>query len=363
MAEVCFMARTTTKQQVLDSVNKLTLQTNEHSQYAHNAILLLQKDIQHVLISQFNPSDPDKSMKELLNGSNDLLMLVKSTDAMTAGSVIKGAKKRADKLTAMTSKTILLSIIAQTEAQEEAKWLNAINQLVIGAKEGVVEAITKLVGSNVTDAILRTANDSNHKSINEFTLYEVMKVAIDGANQPSTNKELDQLIEVINHNFDFCKKVRVNMELLQLNAAWMALYGIIIGIPQRTLMLLVYIETATKSNYGCKFCSAMHTICKKHTYNHVHNAALLQIIFKELAGAHGVQVLKDAPAPGTGTVHSVAKLVSYLQAMMEEDTDSAYTQLAYGVNSNSDSSEEECKLRGCDCKKFQHYKLCSRCRK
>jgi hypothetical protein len=41
--------------------------------------------------------------------------------------------------------------------------------LVIGAKEGVVEAITKLVGSNVTNAILQMANGSDHKSINNFT--------------------------------------------------------------------------------------------------------------------------------------------------------------------------------------------------
>jgi hypothetical protein len=46
----------------------------------------------------------------------------------------------------------------------------------------VVVAITKLVGSNVTDAILRTANGSDHKSINNFALFEVMKLAINGAN-------------------------------------------------------------------------------------------------------------------------------------------------------------------------------------
>jgi hypothetical protein len=46
----------------------------------------------------------------------------------------------------------------------------------------VVKAITKLVGSNVTNAILQTANDSNHKSIDNFTLFEVMKSAINGAN-------------------------------------------------------------------------------------------------------------------------------------------------------------------------------------
>jgi hypothetical protein len=45
----------------------------------------------------------------------------------------------------------------------------------------------------------------------------------------------------------------------------------------------------------------MQAIRKKYTYNHVHNATLLQDIMKELAGADGVRKLKDTPAPGTGT--------------------------------------------------------------
>jgi hypothetical protein len=81
----------------------------------------------------------------------------------------------------------------------------------------------------------------------------VMKVAIDGADGPSTNDVLEQLLEVINHTFDFCKKVSVNIELMQSNAARMAMYGIVIGIPQLTLTLLANIKTAPKSNYGRKF--------------------------------------------------------------------------------------------------------------
>ncbi len=131
--------------------------------------------------------------------------------------------------------------------------MNIINQSVISAKEGVVEAVSKLVGSDITDAILRTANGSNHKSINDFMLYNVMKVAINGAAQPSTNDVLEQLLEVINHTFDFCKKVSVNMELMRLNTARMATYGIVIGIPQLMLTLLANIKTATKSNYGREF--------------------------------------------------------------------------------------------------------------
>jgi hypothetical protein len=129
------------------------------------------------------------------------------------------------------------------------------------APKKVFEAITKLVGSDVTNAILRTADGSDHKSIDDFTLSEVMKSAIDSADRPSTNNVLDQLLKVINHNFDFRKKVSVNMELMQLNAARVATYGIVIGIPQLMLTLLANIKTATKSNYGREFCLAMHAIC------------------------------------------------------------------------------------------------------
>jgi hypothetical protein len=120
MAKACYMARATTKQQVLNGVNKLTLKMNENSQYTHNAILLLQNGIRRVLISQFNPSDPSKGTEKLLDNRDNLLTLVKSTDTITACSVIKAAKKRADELTTTTGKTILPSITARAEAQEEA---------------------------------------------------------------------------------------------------------------------------------------------------------------------------------------------------------------------------------------------------
>jgi hypothetical protein len=110
MAEACYTARATAKQQVLNSVNKLTLQTNEHGQYTHDAILLLQKGIWHVLISQFNPSNLGKGMEKLLDDGSDLLALVKSTDAITVSYVVKEAKNRADKLTASTGKTVLPQI-------------------------------------------------------------------------------------------------------------------------------------------------------------------------------------------------------------------------------------------------------------
>ena len=55
----------------------------------------------------------------------------------------------------------------------------------------------------------------------------------------------------------------------------------------------------------------------------------------ELAGVDGMHKLKDAPAPGTGTAHSVADLVSYLSAMMDANTDTDYLESAYAATSNS----------------------------
>jgi hypothetical protein len=134
----------------------------------------------------------------------------------------------------------------------------------------------------------------------------------------------------------------------------MATYDIVIVIPQLMLTLLANIKIATKSNYGHEFFLAMHAIRKKYTYNHVHDATLLQFILKELAGA--VRVLKDALTLGTGTTNLVAESVSYLQAMMDEDTDSAYTKSAYNISSDSNSSKEECKPHARKCKKSQHSK-------
>jgi hypothetical protein len=99
----------------------------------------------------------------------------------------------------------------------------------------------------------------------------------------------------------------------------------------------------------------MQAICKKYTYNHVHDATLLQDIMKELTGADGVRKLKDAPAPGTGTAHSVADSVSYLQAMMDIDMDTNYSESAYAATSDSNSSKETCKPRGGDCKSKSHH--------
>jgi hypothetical protein len=87
----------------------------------HDAILLLQKGIWRILQSQFNPSNPGKGMEKLLDTGDNQLTLVKSTNAITAGSMIKKVKQNAKVLLILTGKTILPIITTQAKAQEEAK--------------------------------------------------------------------------------------------------------------------------------------------------------------------------------------------------------------------------------------------------
>ncbi len=65
------------------------------------------------------------------------------------------------------------------------------------------------------------------------------------------------------------------MELMQSNAAGMARYSNVIGIPQLRLTLLANIETATKSDYSHNFCSAMHVICNDVLLNQLKQAGIV----------------------------------------------------------------------------------------
>jgi enhancing lycopene biosynthesis protein 2 len=142
-------------------------------------------------------------MEKLLEDGSNLLTNVKSTDAIMVSSVLRAAKNKADAALKAASTTIAPTITSQSEAQDEADCLNMINQSVIGKKEGVVEAVTKLVGRDITNAVLQTADGSNHKSIDNFTLFAVMAAAINGADCLSTTNMLEQILEVIDHTFDF----------------------------------------------------------------------------------------------------------------------------------------------------------------
>jgi hypothetical protein len=171
--------------------------------------------------------------------------------------VINMFKKEAKAESTTTGTTVHPKITSRTDAQEEAEWLNTNNQALIGAKEGIVKALTTFVGNNITDTILCQA-DGDFKGLDKYTLLELLKASVDRADRTPATDILNQLLAVFNYAFDMCKKISMNMERLEALVVRMSTYGIDIGTVQIALVLIANIELAAKEDYGHNFHSALH---------------------------------------------------------------------------------------------------------
>ena len=70
-----------------------------------------------------------------------------------------------------TGTIAVTELTLRANAQYKANQRNIINQALIGAKEGVVEALTTLMGTDITNSVLLRAN-REYKGLGEYTLHE-----------------------------------------------------------------------------------------------------------------------------------------------------------------------------------------------
>jgi hypothetical protein len=216
MTDACFTTRATTHDHIKAVITKLTLPHNSSNQYTHDAITTFFIGICRVLKSMYNPGDPSNGMEKLLTSSTatppSLLSCIRLTDTATITSVLDESCAIADALSA-TQLPVLPTITVHAGAEDEADRINQIKQSVIGAKESATEVITDKVGSDITDAVLRTADGTDYQSIDDYELCELVTAAIQGANPPNTGDVLKQLAAILAFHFNFQKKVITNIEL------------------------------------------------------------------------------------------------------------------------------------------------------
>ena len=56
----------------------------------------------------------------------------------------------------------------------------------IGAKEGVAVGVNKVVGTDITDSNLRTTNGQDFKTVDDYTMQDLMRAVIEGVELPAT---------------------------------------------------------------------------------------------------------------------------------------------------------------------------------
>jgi hypothetical protein len=307
-------------------------------QYNHEDAMRFLAGIQRILCKTYNPGDPRNGIDKLCVMAN-VIARIQSTSVTTTKSVLDDARCIA--AAASTGGTIVPPAIdSRPDAQGKADWLNLINQAVIRAKEGTAKAITVKVGTDVTDAVLKNADGSDFKSIDDWQLKDVLAAIVQGADHPNTANVLNQLLSLIHFSFDFCKNVNANMELLCAKAGRMVSYGVTIDETQLALVLVANINVATSEVWGREFRPALQTIHRHCAYNYICDATSISDILHELADANGVRKLTNVLAP-VGTAHAVAEKVSLLSQLLQQHnraSDANTTEYASAAQLDSDSS-------------------------
>ena len=334
-----FTARATTKDLVYAAIGKLSLPRSANEQYNHSDILNFILGCKRKLTETFNPGSKD-GMTALLRSSTDAInpstiSTIKSTDAATWVSVLLDAKEEADKLST-TTKPVAPTITERSEATDEADLINRGNQAVIRAKEGFTEAFTEKVGAAITDTVLRSANGTDYKSIDDYEFVELVNAAIQGADRPPTSDILTKLTAIISFVFDFRKKCAANVELLRAKAALLLTYGIVIDDSQLMLIIMANIEEAIRHDYGREFRQTIHDHRREHAYDKKHTATTTNKLLTELAAADAVRRLRDAPAPNhLGTANAVQEnyqqSLTRLQQLMNDTADDEASRNSYGT--------------------------------
>jgi hypothetical protein len=189
MADAVFTARAATPDLVKESIKKLSLPKNSNNQYNHDGATNFRTSCLRVLKGTYNPTDPSCGMSGLASKMSKLSKITTTTIA-TVKSILDDTKAVARAESAATGTTIAPSMTEQSDAQEEADRINLLNQAVIGAKEGFVKAVTNKVGTDITDSVLKTADGSDYKEVDDYQLEDLLDAVLQGADCPSMTEVL-----------------------------------------------------------------------------------------------------------------------------------------------------------------------------
>lgn len=341
MSEACYTAKATLRTATKDLVSGLALQRNNNGQYQHDAIMLFKTGIERKLAEIYNPLVPGEGMKQLLIQTPNLLNSIKSTDNKTPDELLRSAKNQAALLSTSSGQPIEPTIKTRAEAIDEADRINYAYQATIGTKMGVADAITEKVGKDITDPILRTADGTDYKSVDDWSLHELMEAAIAGAINPNYGDILSHFNTLIHFKFDFRKTITTNMEQLRAAATRVNVYDALHTEAHMALQVLANIEEAVQHGWGREFRTPLHTIRQKYRYNHKHTAASLTAILTLLSAVDAVRNLSDAPPPNQSNdvANSITEATNILSQIMQESMD--FEEVANAALSDSESSGDK----------------------
>ncbi len=213
-----FRVRTEARARVLAEMTKIILHKNEVGGYAYNDATTLITQIERVLERETYEESSD-GMKGLLSTTHNTLNRYKATIAIKRKDILRESKEETALLSASAGSTIAPEITTNSDAQDEADRQNTFRLAAVGAKEGIAEGITALVGKDITNPILRTADGSDFRSVDGYQLHQLITAISEGAERPEAANIRKQFVNVAGTVFDWRETVTTNVERFATAAA------------------------------------------------------------------------------------------------------------------------------------------------
>jgi hypothetical protein len=226
---------------VLAAFAAIDIRKNEVGGYAYNEANMLVTEIERVLAEQLFEDSTD-GMKGLLSTATNTLTEYKATNSIKRKDVLKGSKDAAAHLSSSSGTTVQAEIVTNSDAQEEADRQDTYQLGAIGVKEGVAAGITKLVGKDITNPILRTTDGISFKSENDYQLHQLITAITEGTDRPEVTTIRNQFITIAGMVLDWRDTVTSNAEKFATNAAKTQAYGIRVHNDLKAVVILANVE-------------------------------------------------------------------------------------------------------------------------
>ena len=294
-------------------------------------------------------TDSTDGMKGLLSTATNTLTEYKATISIKRKDVLKDSKDAAARLSSSSGTTVQAEIVTNSDAQEEADRQNTYRLAAIGVKEGVAAGITKIVGKDITNPILRTSDGISFKSVDQYQLHQLITAITEGAERPEATTIRQQFVNIAGTVFDWRDTVAINVEKFATNAAKTQAYGIRVHDDLKAVVVLANVEWAARQSWGTEIGVAHRTIKAKYRYDHTHDTASIKEILKVLSGADEARDRRKAPAPGE-KAEMVSQGLEHLRQLIQRQpslsSDSSDTESAYATTDSEDGGQSRGRSKG-----------------
>ena len=184
-----------------------------------------------------------------------------------------------------TDWVVVLDNTTNVDTQDEAHRQNTDCLTAIGVKEAITVEIMVIVGSHITNPILRTTDGSDFITVDQYALHQLFSAVKNGSERLSATAIRQMMVYVMAKSLDWQESAVTNLEELSTATAKAATYGVKLRNDMKGLIVTANVAYAAHQTWGSEIAEAQRKIKAKYMYNKVHDVDSIIMMMTYLASA------------------------------------------------------------------------------